>query len=495
METVRATNAKQVFDQVLEKLASAIFTKAGYITAPAASSEDVRRALMGAAQDALEGTGGANQQAIDDLNMFLDTQTRLHQKTTLGELLRKYDASPYGWRNVDTLLVVAQLVAAQKATLSYAGQRIAATDPRAYELLTSLKAAEQVTLEQRVRASDRLLKQAADIIGEFCDERIPANDEDALVQRIVVELEKAKDHCGTLNREKYVGIREYPYPGSSVIEKGVSAINAVLAQRSQPTVLLKAIGEAGDDLLDYAEDIEAVDEFFSRQQRLFDDAVKMLGVAQQDGFYLSSSESAQDAIAKTREILTLEEPYRRISELPALRKQFEEAHLTLVKAKRNELLDVVRTGREELAAYASQQGEFVETAKRAVADAGRIRDSLETQIHAAETASVLDSLKVRFETWCDQSYAAVDKAVETARAQKAREVVVKATTESGETVTHVHQTHAPAPKPEPKVKAVKRTDVCARKVLSTEADVDAYLAEVREKLLAELANVDSIRLG
>lgn len=315
------------------------------------------------------------------------------------------------------------------------------------------------------------------------------------MQRIVVELEKAKDHCGTLNREKYVGIREYPYPGSSVIEKGVSAINAVLAQRSQPTALLKAIGEAGDDLLDYAEDIEAVDEFFSRQQRLFDDAVKMLGVAQQDGFYLSSSESAQDAIAKTREILTLEEPYRRISELPALRKQFEEAHLTLVKAKRNELLDVVRTGREELAEYASQQGEFVETAKRAVADAGRTCDSLETQIHAAETASVLDSLKARFETWCDQSYAAVDKAVEAARAQKAREVVVKATTESGETVAHVHQTHAPASKPEPKVKAVKRTDVCARKVLSSEADVDAYLAEVREKLLAELANVDSIRLG
>ena len=391
--------------------------------------------------------------------------------------------------------MVAQLVAAQKATLSYAGQRIAATDPRAYELLTSLKAAEQVTLEQRVRASDRLLKQAADIIGEFCDERIPANDEDALVQRIVAELEKAKDHCGTLNREKYVGIREYPYPGSSVIEKGVSAINAVLAQRSQPTALLKAIGEAGDDLLDYAEDIEAVDEFFSRQQRLFDDAVKMLGVAQQDSFYLSSSESVQDAIAKTKEILILEQPYRRISELPGLRKQFEEAHLTLVKTKRNELLDVVRAGREELAAYASQQGEFVETAKRAVADAGRICDSLETQIHTAETASVLDSLKARFETWCDQSYAAVDKAVETARAQKAREVVVKATTESGETVTHVHQTHAPAPKPEPKVKAVKRTDVCVRKVLSSEADVDAYLAEVREKLLAELANVDSIRLG
>ena len=253
--------------------------------------------------------------------------------------------------------------------------------------------------------------------------------------------------------------------------------------------------EYEDDLLDYAEDIEAVDEFFDRQQRLFDDAVKTLGIAERDGFYLHGNEEAQAVIAKTKEILTLDEPYHRISELPGMRKQFEAAHSALVNRMRNELLDAVRKGREELAAYASQQGEFVEAAKRAVVGAGRTCDSLESQVHAAETASVLDSLKSRFETWCDQSYAMVDKDVEVARAKKAREVAVKVTTESGEVVTHVHQTQAPAPKPEPKVKAVKRVDVCARKMLSSEAEVDAYLAEVRAKLLAELAGSDSIRLS
>lgn len=496
METVRATNAKQVFDQVLEKLAGAIFTKAGYITAPAASNEDVRRALMGGAQEALEGTGGANQQAVEDLGTFLTLQAKMYQRPTLGDVLRKYDARPYGWRTVDTLLVVAQLIAAQEAELNLKGQRVTAADSRAFELLCSTKTADQVTLEKRVRASETLLKKAASIMGEFCDDRIPANDEDALVKRIVQELSDAKDHCETLNREKYVGLaREYPYPGYCVVEGGAAAISAVLKQSVQSEALLKAVVEYEDDLLDYAEDIEAVDEFFDRQQRLFDDAVKMLGIAERDGFYLQGNEEAQAAIAKTREILTLDEPYRRISELPGMRKQFEAAHSALVNRMRNELLDAVRKGREELAAYASQQGEFVETAKRAVVGAGRTCDSLESQVHAAETASVLDSLKSRFETWCDQSYAMVDKDVETARAKKAREVAVKATTESGEVVTRVHQTQAPAPKPESKVKVVKRVDVCARKMLSSEAEVDAYLAEVRAKLLAELAGSDSIRLS
>lgn len=496
METVRATNAKQVFDQVLEKLAGAIFTKAGYITAPAVSNEDVRRALMGGAQEALEGTGGANQQAVEDLGTFLTLQAKMYQKPTLGDVLRKYDARPYGWRTVDTLLVVAQLIAAQEAELNLKGQRVTAADPRAFELLCSTKTADQVTLEKRVRASETLLKKAASIMGKFCDDRIPANDEDALVKRILQELSDAKDHCETLNREKYVGLaREYPYPGYCVVEGGAAAISAVLKQSAQPEALLKAVVEYEDDLLDYAEDIEAVDEFFDRQQRLFDDAVKMLGIAERDGFYLQGNEEAQAVIAKTKEILTLDKPYRRISELSGLRKQFEAAHSALVNRMRNELLDAVRKGREELAAYASQQGEFVETAKRAVVGAGRTCDSLESQVHAAETASVLDSLKSRFETWCDQSYAMVDKDVEAARAKKAREVAVKATTESGEVVTHVHQTQTPAPKPEPKVKVVKRVDVCARKMLSSEAEVDAYLAEVRAKLLAKLAGSDSIRLS
>ncbi len=496
METVRATNAKQVFDQVLEKLAGAIFTKAGYVTAPAVSNEDVRRALMGGAQEALEGTGGANQQAVEDLGTFLTLQAKMHQKPTLGDVLRKYDARPYGWRMVDTLLVVAQLIAAQEAELNFKGQRVTAADSRAFELLCNAKTADQVTLEKRVRASETLLKKAANIMGKFCDDRIPANDEDALVKRIVQELSDAKDHCETLNRERYVGLaREYPYPGYCVVEGGAAAISAVLKQSAQPEALLKAVVEYEDDLLDYAEDIEAVDEFFDRQQRLFDDAVKMLGIVERDGFYLQGNDEAQAAITKTKEILTLDEPYHRISELPGMRKQFEAAHSALVNRMRNELLDAVRKGREELAAYASQQGEFVETAKRAVAGAGRRCDSLESQIHAAETASVLDSLKSRFETWCDQSYAAVDKDVEVARAKKAREVAVKATTETGEVVTRVHQTQAPAPKPEPKVKAVKRVDVCARRMLSSEAEVDAYLAEVRAKLLAELAGSDSIRLS
>lgn len=496
MEEIRATNAKQLFDQVLQKLAEATFTKAAYITRPAASAEDVRLALRGTMQASLEGTGGANQQAEEDVQNYLAVQAKLHQEETLGSILRRYNAKPYGWRNVDTQLVVAQLVAAQKATLTYAGQRIAATDQQAFSLLTNAREADKLVVEQRVRASEKLLKNAASIISEFCDKNISSEDEDALVQCIVDEFSEAKEHCKALNRKYYVGItREYPYPGSKVIEEGAHAIALVLAQMSQPEALLRAVKDAEEELLNYAEDIKEVDGFFGTQKHVFDEAVKALDVAKEDDFYLRENEKAQEALSGMRKILMLEAPYGRIKELPNLRKDFESAHSQLVKANCNELLNKVKREREQLEQYAAEQGEFADVAKRAVESWGRTCDALEGQIHSAETVSVVDSLKSRLETLCKQAYQSIDDAVAAAEAKKQREVAVKTVTPEGEQVTHVHQVGTPQPKPTPKVKTVSRTEVCPVKRLSTEAEVDQYLAEVREKLMAALAENGSIRLS
>lgn len=498
MENIRATSAKQVFDQVLQKLAEATFTKAGYITRPAASAEDVRLALRGMLQTSLEGTGGANQQAEEEVQTYLALQARQYQETTLGAILRKYETKPFGWRPVDTQLVVAQLVADQKATLSYAGQRVAASDPQALALLTTSNAREtdKAVVEQRVRASEKLLKGAAATISKFCGNAISSEDEDALVQRIISELTEAQDHCAELNRAYYVGLaREFPYPGSKVVEDGAHAISQVLSQKSQPEALLHAVKDAEDDLLNYSEDIEEVDEFFNRQKRLFDDAVNTLMLARKDDFYLKENGEAQAALVGMKEILGLKKPYRRISELPELRKRFEAAHSQLVKANCNELLTKVKREREQLEQYAADQGEFADTAKRAVEDWGRTCSALESQIHNAETASEIDSLKSRLETSCGQAYQSIEDAVAAAQAKKQREVAVKAVTPEGEAITHVHQVSTPQPKPAPKIKTVNRTDVCPRKKLSNADEVDAYLAEVREKLLAALAENDSIRLN
>ena len=69
-------------------------------------------------------------------------------------------------------------------------------------------------------------------------------------------------------------------------------------------------------------------------------------------------------------------------------------------------------------------------------------------------------------------------------------------TEDGKRVTNITPAHPEAkPKPATKVKPVKLASVAAVCKLSNEQDVDAYLEQLRERLLRELKGVDAIRLS
>ncbi len=491
MEQVRATNAKQVFDQVLEKLADAVFSKAAYITAPAESDEDARRVLLGAAQTSMEGLGGSNEQACAEMRQYLEIQQATHQKPTMGDVQRKFQGEPYGWRDYDIALVAAQLIAAQEATLTYAGQKLAADDPKTVDFLR--KHAEKAVLEKRVRISERLLKNASDLLYDVCQKRVSTADEDALAQAVAEELEAVKDHCAELVKNFRGLSPEFPYPGQSVIEKGLRIANQVLGHRADQEAFLRAFADAEDELLDFSEERENIDGFFPNQQRVFDESVAQLALVGKDSFYLQGNAEVQAAIAATKEILQMEEPYGSIHKLNQLQKQIEAGHSRVVQQKRNELLDALSKEREEVRTYAAQQA-YPEAAQIAAEGAVHQLESLETKAHAANTASDVAALESQLQEWGNTVYARIDAAVEQAEAKANQEVEVKTHTATGEQVTRVIET-TPAPAPKPKVKQVSRMAVFPRRKLSSEAEIDAYLQQVRAVLVEQLANQDSIRLG
>ncbi len=491
MEQVRATNAKQVFDQVLEKLADAVFSKAAYITAPAESDEDARRVLLGTSQTSMEGMGGSNEKALVELRQFLEIQQATHQKPTMGDVQRRFQGEPYGWRDYDIALVAAQLIAQQEATLTFAGQKVAANDPKAVDLLR--KQADKAVLEKRVRISQKLLKDASDLLFEFCEKRVSTSNEDALAQAIAEELKAVQEHCTDLVKN-YRGLSpEYPYPGQSIIEEGLSLANQVLASRADQEAFLRAFVDAEDRLLDFADDRGQVDGFFPNQQRIFDESVRQLALVGKDSFYLQGNEEVQAAIAATKEILQMESPYQSIPKLNQLQKTIDASHRAVVQQKRNSLLDALAKEKEEVRAYAQQQDQ-AEAALKAAEGAGRQLDALETKAHAATTASDVAALASQLQEWGNQTYARIDAAVEAAEAKAQSEVAVKTQTATGEEVTRVIET-TPAPAPKPQSKQVNRLAVFPRRKLSSEAEIDDYLQQVRQVLVEQLANQDSIRLS
>ena len=51
------------------------------------------------------------------------------------------------------------------------------------------------------------------------------------------------------------------------------------------------------------------------------------------------------------------------------------------------------------------------------------------------------------------------------------------------------------PKFQPKTKVLRRADVCPTRLLGSEEEVDAYVSDIRDKLVAALRESGSVRLG
>lgn len=484
-----------VIDQVLAKLADTTFNKAAFITDPVQTDDDIRRTLSGQIQQTLDGMDEPNGRALKEVADFLKVQDQMHQPTTMGDLQRKYQQKPFGWREIDVAHVVAQLVATQRATVCVGGAVIAANDRRMLDCLR--KQADKAQVRQRVRMSDTLIKAASDILRDLTGTPNIPRGEDELVAFAADALQNLRDACGELFSAHFVGVApEYPYPGRDVVEQGVSLMNRVLEAQHDPQAFIQELVDSEDDLLDWHEDFEPVEAFFTNQKLAFDKGVEFMSLMKGEGFYLESNAQASDAVKRIGEILKSQKPYGEIRCIGELAAPVLEAHKELVAKKRNELLADIEKTLEAVRQYANEQEGFSRVALDAAGDADRAAASIRSNAHSATTAVRIDALKQQLNSWRDGALSKIDRAVAVEQQRIENERRRIQVTEDGERVTNIMPARPEAkPKPAAKVKPVKLASVATVCKLSNEQDVDAYLKQLRERLLHELDGVDAIRLS
>lgn len=371
----------------------------------------------------------------------------------------------------------------------FAGAPVACTDKEMINYLR--KNADKVEIKRRVKMNEALLKKCRDILGKFTGARdIPA-DEDGLVDRVKAELDNGIEQCQDLMRQHYTGTRAYPYPFQQAIEDGLHAMTQVRDQQNDPEALLRAFKQAEDDLRDFAEDKEDVDNFFSNQQRIFDESVALLESVSAEGAAMDVSEEAQQAIAEVKKILQSAVP--NVPQLSDLNKAIRKAHGEVVAAHRRDFLDALTAELEGLQTYAEGQDEYPEAAADAFNQVKTNLESMKGTAHAAQTAQSIDALRFQLQQKATAAQRSIDAAVEAARQKAAREISVPHKTDDGSVVRNVYETAKPAA-PKRQVKEVRRAQVCQRATLETPAQVDEYLAALRKQLLESLEGNDAIRL-
>ncbi len=483
---VGSQNAATKIDAALDELVGSIYTKADYIDASVDTDSDVIKVYRGEALNQPTTDGNLpNQRAMDEVMLYLDAQAWSHQSTNMGDLQRKYQRAPYGWREIDIAAVIARMLHDQTVALSVGGKQLDAGDGHA--IIRVLRTdADKAAIKKREAIDASILVSVQRLMKDFTGSSQVPTDEDNLVAYVKKKLHETTDECQEMLARHY---SRGSYPGKDVVADGKKLIDNILSSENDPLLLCTSLANrsAQDGLLDLSEDLEKIRGFFNSQVRLFDESAKLMASLDTEGIYLEGSLDAQDAIERIKRILEMKEPYNNIKDLAPLNKKLEGGLRGAANVKRDNLLRGIDDALTEIETYAKDEsGEHPEDVTTIMQSVRMAADAKQRQAHSTTLCSLLDAQTAQLATWKDQQYTKIDEAI--ARANTERKKAKKGP-------ASIPAADESKPKPAPKPKVLHRSRVCPTKTMRTEDEIYEYVDNLRDILLDALQENGAVRLG
>ena len=496
---VLRTSGKEVNSRINEaigRLVQTVYHKLSYITAPMGET-DIRKLFRSSNQLSLtlEDSSEANVHALDDVLQFIGGNSRMHMKTSMKTIKDRFMKAPYGFVEDDVQWLVARLFKRGDLAFTVNGESVNANNRTEEELvgyITKKQFVDKLLMEVRVRVPEKQKKAVRTIMKELFNVLPTAEDEDTMMSEFRRYCERTITSIDRLEPRYQL----YAYPGKQVLAEGKKLMSSLL-QINAPLEFFKEVSDGQDELLDFGEDFEPVQKFFSpnsEQEQIFRRALDMLGIYDDSKTYIVNT-ALEDVVRQMRSIVGMKAPYREIPKLPELREKFmtlyneilEEQSAPVVKAikdDRNRVLEVLNNKPYKDAKHSGYMEQFEELLD------GAVHCNNVSVLRSYQDKS--DALKIRLlNEMVAEDNCLAQQAIAQAEAEQKR--LAEEARKRGETVPQLKETVV---QPVVKVRTTKNLSIktvarAASWRLESTEDVDKYLDALRQSLLKELAD-DSI---
>lgn len=468
---LKSGSAKDKIDAAMKSLVESVYSKLNMVNQFADTDADVF-SILNSPQDEITftGLGANNEDALNDISQWLELQNQKMLKTSMGDVQRRYQAIPYGWKEIDIAALIARLIVQQKIQINYGGAMVGKDDHRLVDFLRKRTEIDKAIVVRHIAPDETLIRKSVAFLREYLGAMDIPSDENGLIGFVLNTFEIKRDHYKQLLDNFYA---HNSYPEKEKMEEALELMNTILGQRKDNVALLKGMVQHQDDLLDLSEDMEEIEMFFKAQQPVFDTARKFLTNISRERDYLSADTDAQSAVSTISAILSMPKPYGRIGELPELMQKVKTSYAALLDMKREEVNENIRQCMQDvhqLAGEARDAGTLLHQADDHFA-------AKREEVKTASSLTDLDAMSMQLLSYKDTVCRRMEALHDTPQPNPSAQ--------GGD---------APAPR-RLNIKTMRRYDLCSIKRLNSKEDIDQYIENIREKLYCALENSDGVQIN
>jgi hypothetical protein len=473
---VNTSDPKRALGESLEYLIQNAYPKMGYIQhlhhnpkqeiQSTLRANDIEQVSLG-----LE-TAEANPLALADLRDYVRLCAQTSKQIVLHELINnRYDGRPYGWPELEIVLLVARLAVLKKINLlvNAAPLRL----DQAYDHLTASNKQRTVIITQRVGIESGLIKAAQGLGKELFAQQGPSAEE-ALFTFLKGKLAAWNAELAGYEPLAKTGT----YPGLSEIQTGLSSLHKFVAE-TDSVRFLKRFVENRDELRDLADDVHDLRGFYTNQRHSWEQLRAAVDALAQNRLQLEAQAQAGPALARMEDILAAPHPYNLLQEVADLSYTARSVNDQLVADARGPVVAEIQNWIATVTDELDKAGADASLCKTAT---GELAKLLSTAAQATSIAHIAQARQTAEDAY-DRALSAIERA---------QLPPSKPDNPAPDDPT------PDVPKP-PLPPAKKRRIVEARKLwpagfIETPADVESFLSRLRAELETALAANQKVQI-
>jgi hypothetical protein len=484
---------EQRISQGLQTLVSTIYPKLMYIEKNY-DRHELERLCTNQNISMLEDYEDENGEATQEIESYLNMQNELNKTITLLELVQRFTIEPYGWKELDILASLIRMIKLEKVQFTLNSRKLTPDDTAFVRDVTRKATQEKILVIKRETLDPSFIKKVKTVSNELFGITSIGDKEDEMAAILSDKLSTKEKELSILLSH----YREAHYPDRQLVQETLTQVERLVTITDSRDFLTHFI-DVGEDLIDDFLDLEDVRGFFKNQRDIYDKAQSQINRFEKDRNYIDNDELTH-IYNEMKTIIDMPQPYRKMNELDEWTGRFDAEYTEELENVAKPISEEIEHDQsdilkqlEELNGHDPYQKIYRKVKfqfshmEQEVTSAGTVRD-----LKSAKDLS--STVKVSFFKEIEKAKNDIAKQLEDE--QKKVSVQPEAKQKATDRPKQVEPSKPVAPIKKEKSAIINKADIhpTAYTELRSEDDINEYVNNLRDKLLAYLDDADIIKL-